>query len=51
MDTVRIGEDYTDHNPLLVSYHHKMYGLGEVRDYLLALQLTASKGRLSTHTK
>ena len=29
MDTIRIGEDYTDHEPLLVSYHHKMYGLGE----------------------
>ena len=49
MDTVRIGEDYTDHNPLLVSYHHKMYGLGEVRDYLLALQLTASKGLSLIH--
>lgn len=29
MPVICIGEDYKDNEPLFVSYHHKMYGLGE----------------------
>ncbi|WFD04682.1 ubiquitinyl hydrolase 1 [Malassezia vespertilionis] len=44
MPIVKIGEEFTDKAPLQISYHVKMFGLGEVRwwiDLHAALQLAA----------